>query len=61
MIQRSYFQTIVAVEVKSNHDKDTSGLHVFSELYHPHRSVLVGEGGIPAETFLHSDLKELFA
>lgn len=52
---------IVAVEVKSNHDKDTSGLHTFDELYHPHRSVLVGEGGIPLETFLHSDLKELFA
>jgi len=52
---------IVAVEVKSNHDKDTSGLHTFSELYHPHRSVLVGEGGIPVETFLLSDLKELFA
>ncbi len=52
---------IVAVEVKSNHDKDTSGLHTFHELYHPHRSVLVGEGGLPVETFLHSDLKELFA
>lgn len=52
---------IVAVEVKSNHNKDTSGLHTFSELYHPHRSVLVGEGGIPLETFLQSDLKELFA
>jgi hypothetical protein len=52
---------IVAVEVKSNHEKDTSGLHVFSELFHPHRSVLVGEGGISMETFLHSDLKELFA
>ena len=52
---------IVAVEVKSNHDKDTSGLHTFCELYHPHRSVLVGEGGLPVETFLHSDLKELFA
>lgn len=52
---------IVAVEVKSNHDKDTSGLHTFSDLYHPHRSVLVGEGGIALETFLQSDLKELFA
>ena len=52
---------IVAVEVKSNHDKDTSGLHVFNELFHPHRSVLVGEEGISVETFLHSDLKELFA
>ena len=52
---------VVAVEVKSNHDKDTSGLHVFNELFHPHRSVLVGEEGISVETFLHSDLKELFA
>lgn len=52
---------IVAVEVKSNHDKDTSGLHTFNELYHPHRSVMIGEGGIPLETFLHSDLKDLFA
>jgi len=52
---------IVAVEVKSNHDKDTSGLHTFSDLYHPHRSVLVGEGGIALETFLQSNLKELFA
>lgn len=51
---------IVAVEVKSNHDKDTSGLHTFEELFHPHRSILVGEGGIQLETFLHSDLKELF-
>lgn len=51
---------VVAIEVKSNHDKDTSGLHVFEERFHPHRSVLVGEGGIAIETFLASDLKELF-
>ena len=51
---------VVAVEVKSNHDKDTSGLHVFQEQFHPFRSVLVGEEGIDIETFLKSDLKELF-
>ena len=51
---------VVAIEVKSNHEKDTSGLHVFRELFHPHRSVLVGEEGIAIETFLASDLKELF-
>ena len=51
---------VVAVEVKSNRDKDTSGLHAFQELFHPHRSVLVGEGGIAIETFLASDMKELF-
>ena len=51
---------LVAVEVKSNHEKDTSGLHTFQEMYHPHRSILVSEEGIPVETFLQSDLKELF-
>ena len=51
---------VVAVEVKSNQDKDTSGLHTFQDMFHPHRSVIVGEGGIGMETFLASNLKELF-
>jgi hypothetical protein len=51
---------VVAVEVKSNHDKDTSGLHTFQNLFHPHRAVIVGEEGIAIDTFLSSDLKELF-
>ena len=51
---------VVAVEVKSNHEKDTSGLHAFQENFHPHRSVLIGEEGIPVDTFLRSDLRELF-
>ena len=51
---------VVAVEVKSNQDKDTSGLHAFQDMFHPHRSVIVGEGGIGMETFLASNLKELF-
>ena len=51
---------VVAIEVKSNHDKDTSGLHIFQELFRPFRTVLVGEGGIDIDTFLRSDLKELF-
>ena len=51
---------IVAIEVKSSHEKDTSGLHVFQEHFHPHRVVLVGPEGIPIETFLRSNLKELF-
>ena len=51
---------VVAVEVKSNHEKDTSGLHTFQELFHPFRSIIVGEEGISLETFLASNLKELF-
>ena len=51
---------VVAVEVKSNHEKDTSGLHAFQENFHPHRSVLIGVEGIHVDTFLRSDLRELF-
>ena len=50
----------VAIEVKSNSESDTRGLHVFQDKFHPVRSVIVGQGGIPAETFLSMDLGELF-
>ena len=50
----------VAIEVKSNSESDTHGLHMFQEKYHPVQSVIVGQNGIPAETFLSMDLQELF-
>lgn len=50
----------VAIEVKSNSESDTRGLHVFQDKFHPVRSVIVGQGGIPAETFLSMDLGDLF-
>lgn len=52
---------VVAIEVKSNGERDTGGLHVFDERFHPYRSVVVGEGGIPAEAFMSLDTRELFA
>lgn len=51
---------VVAIEVKSNAIMDTAGLHRFNELFHPHRSVIVGVNGIPLETFFASNLVELF-
>ncbi|WP_028910692.1 ATP-binding protein [Prevotella sp. AGR2160] len=51
---------IIAIEVKSNSEQDTHGLHVFQEKFHPKRSVIVGRAGIPAETFLSMDVEELF-
>ena len=51
---------IVAIEVKSNNEKDTAGLHAFEERFHPHRTMIVGEGGLSLENFLKSDLKVLF-
>lgn len=50
----------VAIEVKSNGESDTHGLHVFQEKFHPVQSVVVGENGLPPQVFLTMDLRELF-
>lgn len=52
---------VVALEVKSNVERDTDGLHVFSDKFHPYRSVVIGEGGLPVETFMQMDLRVLFS
>lgn len=51
---------IVVIEVKSNGEMDTKGLHRFAEEYRPHRSIIVGPKGVPADVFLNMDLRELF-
>ena len=51
---------VIAIEVKSNDEQDTHGLHVFQDKFHPRLSVIVGRSGIPAEAFLSMNLKELF-
>ena len=50
----------VAIEVKSNAEKNTAGLDAFRTLYHPHAAFIVGDGGIRAEDFLQMDLSRLF-
>lgn len=50
----------VAIEVKSNGESDTHGLHVFQEKFHPVQSVIVGDNGLPPQVFLTMDLRELF-
>jgi predicted AAA+ superfamily ATPase len=52
---------VVAIEVKSNAEKNTNGLVKFRELFHPHASFIVGDGGISAEEFLSMDIKRVFA
>lgn len=44
--------SIIAIEVKSNAEKQTSGLNKFKELFKPQDSFIVGDGGISAEDFL---------
>lgn len=51
---------VIAIEVKSNGESNTAGLHLFTDTFHPHRSIIVGPQGISAESFLSFDLRELF-
>ena len=51
---------IAAVEVKSNTDTTNQGLAEFRERYKPHCSIVVGKGGMSAETFLGINPAKLF-
>ena len=51
---------IVAIEVKSNAEKNTEGLNKFRERFSPHSAFIVGDGGIGAEEFLTIDILHLF-
>lgn len=52
--------SIVAIEVKSNAEKNTSGLEIFKALFSPEKSLIIGDGGISAKEFLSLNLKNLF-
>lgn len=51
---------VVAVEVKSSAEKNTKGLGVFRDMFHPASAFVVGDGGIGAEEFLSMDIRNLF-
>lgn len=51
---------IVAIEVKSDAEKNTKGLNVFRDTFHPKSAFIVGDGGISAEEFLTMDIRALF-
>lgn len=52
--------SVVAIEVKSNAEKRTSGLEAFNEQFNPKLSLIVGDGGISAEEFLTLSPHKLF-
>lgn len=52
--------SIVGIEVKSNHEKTTSGLVTFRKMFQPKIAFIVGYEGIEVETFLQTDLRKLF-
>ncbi len=52
---------VVAIEVKGNAEKNTTGLEKFKDSFHPTRAFIVGEGGMSIEDFLQLDLRNLFS
>ena len=42
----AYGKIVVAIEVKSNSEKHTTGLEKFNEMFKPHKSYLVSDEGI---------------
>lgn len=52
---------VVALEVKSNAEKNTKGLETFKEMFSLHAAFVIGDGGMSAEDFLTTDLRMLFS
>lgn len=51
---------IVAIEVKSNAEKQTEGLERFKQMFNPKSAFIVGDGGISAADFFTMDIRKLF-
>lgn len=52
--------SVIAIEVKSNLEKQTKGLTLFRERFMPKHAFIVGDGGIGLKEFLTTDLQNLF-
>ena len=55
-----YNRQCIAIEVKSGRRTTNAGISVFKEKFRPLHTFIVGNGGIPLEEILSSDLKYLF-
>ena len=51
---------VIAIEVKSNAEKNTKGLNFFKERFNPKAAFIVGDGGISPTDFLTMDIMRLF-
>lgn len=52
--------SLVAIEVKSNTERQTAGLDEFRRRFNPHAAFIVGDGGLSPEEFLSLNLPSLF-
>ncbi len=50
----------IAIEVKSGRRQANKGMFVFQEKFTPHRSLVVGSGGLSFEDFFSLDFEKLF-
>lgn len=52
--------SLIAIEVKGNAEKNTSGIEKFKALFSPKSAFIVGDSGIPVEDFLSMNISKLF-
>ena len=50
----------IAIEVKSGRRTTNNGIKIFKEKFKPHKTFIVGTGGLPIEDFLSLDIEKLF-
>lgn len=55
-----YHGNAIAIEVKSGRRGMNRGIPIFTQKYHPKRSIVVGTDGIPLSDFLQIDGEQLF-
>lgn len=55
-----YRQQYIAIEVKSNGERTNAGLKLFIQQFKPKSAFIVGDEGLPLETFLQTNIKDLF-
>lgn len=53
-------ENLIGLEVKSGMKTQNTGMGIFAKQFHPQKVLLIGTGGIPFETFLQINPKELF-
>ena len=56
----TYRNRTIAIEVKSGRRTTNKGIVKFAEQYQPHRTIVIGSGGLSIEEFLTLDLAMLF-
>lgn len=51
---------VVAIEVKTGNENETSGMNTFKEQFHPEKILLIGRKGMPLEELLKINSVDLF-